>query len=1004
VRLEYLRHLSGPNVFTAAPVSIARIELEELTGRETTDYPAFADGLLAALPGLRDHHCAAGQPGGFSEAMRRGTYFGHVAEHIALELSGLAGREVHLGRTMWAGSDGRYDVMMECPPDEPEDSAVPSELCQLAIAVIGDLLAERTPDLTGHLEAIARTAERERLGPSTAAIAAAARRRDIPVRRVGGLSMLRLGYGCHRRLVSAAMTEQTSAIGVDIAGDKMLTKKLMARAGIAVPDGVVARTEIEAIRAADELGDPVVIKPRNGNHGRCVTVGIRTAAEARQAYRRAAAGSGSCEVIVETFVPGRDYRVLIVDGRVAAAAELRPPCVTGDGEHTVMELIDLMNSDPRRGQGHSRPLTKITVDDAMLAHIAAAGYQPGTVPANGHQVTLRRNGNLSTGGTSRDVTDQVHPDVAEMCRRAAAVTGLDVCGVDLRLEDISAPLFAPFAPLAAGHAGSNGRAGAAGRAGAVRRERQAAAVIEINACPGLRMHLTPAEGTGRAVAEAIVDRLYPPGAMSRIPVISVTGTNGKTTTVRMIAHVLRQAGLRTGMSCTDGVFIGGKCVLEADAAGPRSAEMVLDDTTVEVAVLETARGGILRRGLGYDKADVAVITNISGDHLGDEGIDTKDDLIGVKALVADELRRGGNVVLNAEDHATAGIADRPAVRRNAPVLRFFSVLPGNAVIDRHKRAGGICYELSDGQVIETAGGLQRLIMNIAELPGAFGGRARHVVANALAAIAACRAAGVTVKNIREALSTFTPGAVNPGRGNVYAVAAGPAATAAAGPVLVDYAHNAAALHATGQMVASVWQGEPVAAITLPGDRRDDLITESAEAIASWFGTVVVYEDEDLRGRAPGQMRSQVADAMRRIRPEVHITFADGPAQALRSAVAVAAGAPVLFLYERLELALTALNAVGATPWPEEDLMGDLESAPPLDDLPSELVLRAEEPADAGAAPIPAAADALEDSAASGPVGVGVDFPVPKSPGSDETSLARGRAGDYWSMSGAGRTG
>ncbi|HEX2319498.1 MAG TPA: cyanophycin synthetase [Streptosporangiaceae bacterium] len=922
MRLEHMRHLGGPNIFGTKPVSLARIELDELTCKETTDLPGFAERLLELLPGLREHHCAAGRPGGFIDAMSHGTYFGHVAEHVALELSGLAGRDVHLGRTMWAGADGRYDLMMECPADEPEDSAIPSELCALAITVIEELLAERSPDLTADLEAIGRSAERERLGPSTTAIAEAARRRGIPVRRVGGLSMLRLGYGCHRRLVSAAMTEQTSAIGVDIASDKMLAKKLMARAGIAVPDGVVAKTEVEAIRAADAIHGTVVVKPRNGNHGRCITVGVQTPAEARQAYRRAAAGSGSCEVIVETYVPGKDYRVLVVDGRVAAAAELRPPWVTGDGEHTVIELIDMVNADPRRGHGHSRPLTKITVDDAMLAHIAAAGFQPGTVPTNGQQITLRRNGNLSTGGTSKDVTDQVHPDVAELCRRAAAVTGLDICGIDLRLEDIAAPLFAP------GLAGTSRHGG----------NRQAAAVIEINACPGLRMHLTPADGMGRAVAEAIVDRLYPPGAISRIPIVSVTGTNGKTTTVRMIAHVLRQAGLRTGMSCTDGVFIGGRCVLEADASGPLSAEMVLDDTTVEAAVLETARGGILRRGLGYDKADVAVITNISADHLGEDGIDNQKDLISVKSLVAEEVRRGGNVVLNATDHATAAIADRPAVRRNEPVLRYFSVTPGNALIERHKRSGGICYEASDGQLIETAGGLQRLIMNIADLPGAFGGRAQHVVANALAAIAACRAAGVTVKDIREALSTFTPGAVNPGRGNVYAVTAGPAASTAAGPVLVDYGHNAAALQATGQMVASVWEGEPVAAITLPGDRRDDLITESAEAIASWFGTVVIYEDQDRRGRAPGEMRELIATAMRKIRPEVHVTFADGPGEALRAAVELAAGGPVLFLYEKLDPALEALESLGATPWPEEDLMGDLEGAAPPDDLPSDLII------------------------------------------------------------------
>jgi cyanophycin synthetase len=943
VRLEHVRQLGGPNIFSTKPVSLARIELDELTCKETTDFAGFAERLLDLLPGLRDHHCAAGRPGGFIDAMASGTYFGHVTEHVALELSGLAGRHVHLGRTMRAGADGRYDVMMECPADEPEDSAVPGELCRLAMSVVTDLLAQRTPDVTAHLEAIARTAERDRLGPSTTAIAEAARRRDIPVRRVGGLSMLRLGYGCHRRLVSAAMTEQTSAIGVDIAGDKMLAKKLMARAGIAVPDGVVAKTEVEAIRAADELGGPVVVKPRNGNHGRCITVGVRTPAEARQAYRRAAAGSGSCEVIVETFVPGKDYRVLVVDGRVAAAAELRPPCVTGDGEHTVIELIDLLNADPRRGQGHSRPLTRITVDDAMLAYVAAAGFQPGTVPTNGQQVTLRRNGNLSTGGTSKDVTDQVHAEVAELCRRAAAVTGLDICGIDLRLEDIGAPLFAPS--LAGSGRSSGGR--------------QAAAVIEINACPGLRMHLTPADGTGRAVAEAIVDRLYPPGALGRIPIVSVTGTNGKTSTVRMIAHVLRQSGLRTGMSCTDGVFIGGRCVLEADASGPRSAEMVLDDTTVEVAVLETARGGILRRGLGYDKADVAVITNISADHLGEDGIEDLGDLIGVKALVAEEIRRGGNLVLNAADHATAAIADRPAVRRNEPVLRYFSITPGNAVIERHKRSGGICYEASDGQIIETAGGLQRLIMNIAELPGAFDGRARHVVANALAAIAACRAAGVTVKDVREALSTFTPGAVNPGRGNVYAVTAGPAASTAAGPVLVDYGHNAAALHATGQMVASVWAGEPVAAITLPGDRRDDLVTESAEAVASWFGTVVVYEDEDRRGRAPGEMRELIAAAMRKIRPEVHITFADGPAGALRAAVELAAGGPVLFLYEKLDPALAALESLGATPWPEEDLMGDLEGEPIEDGLPRDLLSDA---GNAAATPLPPATNSPLDPA------------------------------------------
>lgn len=893
MHLEYVRHLSGPNVFCRSPVSLARLELGELTCRETTDFLGFAERLATAVPALREHHCAAGRPGGFIDAMARGTYFGHVVEHVTLELSALAGREVHLGRTMWAGADGRYDVMTECPPDEPDDSAVPQELYQLAISVVIDLISKKSPDSTQHLEAIARTVERERLGPSTAAIAAAARRRGIPVRRIGRLSMLRLGYGCYRRLASAATTEQTSALGVDIAGDKMLAKQFLARAGIPVPEGTVAHSVQDAVAALEELGGPIVIKPRNGNHGKCVTVGVRTPAQAEQAYRRAAAGSGSCEVIVESYIPGNDYRVLVVDGRVIAAAQLMPPSVTGDGSSSIAELIDAVNADPRRGHGHSRVLTKIAVDDVTVAHLAATGLDQASVPAAGQQVTLRKNGNLSTGGTSKDVTDVVHDDVAELCRRSAMAASLDVCGIDIRLPDIGAPLL------------SGGS--------------QPAAVIEINACPGLRMHLAPAEGNPRDVAEPIIDRLYPPGAQSRIPIIAVTGTNGKTTTVRMIAHVLSQAGLRTGMSCTEGVWIGGRCVLQADASGPRSAEIVLDDTSVEAAVLETARGGIVRRGLGYDKADVAVITNISHDHLGDDGIDELDELVSVKALVAEELAEGGSVVLNAADQRVAAIADRAAVRKNTPMVRFFSSIPGCGVIERHKRAGGICYEVCDGQITETEGSRQRVIMDVAELPGAFGGKARHVVANALAAAAACRAVGVPVKDIRVALSDFAPARANPGRGNVYVATANQDGSASPSPVLVDYGHNAAALSATGELVRAAWIGHHVAAITLPGDRRDDLIGESAEAIASCFATVVVYEDEDLRDRAPGEMRELVAAAMRKARPDIVIRHARDAHDALHQAVTLAAGGAVLFIYEKLSAAMAALDALEAAPWPEAEL-------------------------------------------------------------------------------------
>jgi cyanophycin synthetase len=881
VRLGNLRHLNGPNVYASRPVSVARLELDELTCRETTGYPGFAGRLAAVLPGLAGHHCSAGQPGGFLAAMARGTYFGHVTEHVALELSALAGREVRLGKTLWAGADGRYDIVLERPADEPADSCVPAELLTIAIAVVSDLLARREPQFAAGVTRISRLVEAESLGVSTAAIADAARRRDIPVRRIGSRSMLRLGYGCRRRLVCAALTEQTSAVGVDIASDKVLAKQLLASAGLPVPDGGIARSPRQAAELLELLGGPAVIKPQYGNHGAGVAPGVLTPAQAETAYAKASAGNPA--VIVEAFIPGNDYRVLVIDGRVVAAAELRPASVTGDGTSSIRQLVDQANTDPRRGDGHSRELTRIMLDEAAVSHLAEGGLRPGSVPAAGELVTLRKNANLSTGGTSRDVTDQVHDDVAGMCRRAAAAAGLDICGIDIRLADISAPL-----PADGG--------GAAGQRGAV---------IELNACPGLRMHLSPAEGRPRDVAGAIIDRLYPPGAPARIPVVAVTGTNGKTTTVRMIGHILRQAGLRAGMATTDGVYAAGRLIYQADASGPRSAEMVLDDPSAEAAVLETARGGIIRRGLGYDKADVAVITNITADHLGADGVDDLDELIDVKALVAEEIHDGGTVVLNADDLAVAALAGRPAVARRAPVIRYFSLDPGNPVVQQHRAAGGISYQLRDGELVEIDGSRELDLAAVAELPGAFGGLAPHVVANALAAVAACRALGVSAKDIRRALASFTPAEANPGRGNLY--------LASGSPVILDYGHNAAALDATGAMISNVWGGQPVAAVTLPGDRRDDLVIESATAVAAWFGQVVVYEDEDKRGRRPGEMTELIVSALRRARPDIVCVTAADPPEALRRAILMAAGDAVLFVYEKLGLARDALTAAGAEP-------------------------------------------------------------------------------------------
>jgi cyanophycin synthetase len=478
-----------------------------------------------------------------------------------------------------------------------------------------------------------------------------------------------------------------------------------------------------------------------------------------------------------------------------------------------------------------------------------------------------------------------------------------VCGIDVRLADISAPLH-PAGPHQAGpHESGPGQAGP--DQAAPHGPPPAGAVIELNACPGLRMHLSPEEGTARDVAAAVVDQLYPPGAPSRVPVVAVTGTNGKTTTVRMIGHILGQSGLRVGMATTDGVYCGGSLVYHADASGPRSARMVLDDTSVEAAVLETARGGIIRGGLGYDQADVAVVTNITADHLGSDGIDHLGELTAVKALVAEEIKDGGAVVLNADDPVTAALADRPAVRRHAPDIRYFSLDPGSELAARHRRAGGLVYTVAGGQLVESSGSAGRPLMELAGLPGAFGGRAPHLVANALAAIAACRALGVSAKDIRQALATFTPAEANPGRGNVF--------LAGGCPVVVDYGHNAAALAATGAMIGSVWGGRPAAAVTLPGDRRDDLIAASAAAIARWFGAVAVYEDSDRRGRRPGQMQEMIMAELRRARPGIRCVPARSPQDALRAAVTMAGGHPVLFVHESFSQARAALAAIGAEP-------------------------------------------------------------------------------------------
>ncbi|WP_430780174.1 cyanophycin synthetase [Actinoplanes sp. G11-F43] len=880
MKIESLRRLRGPNVYLSRPAVVARLRLGDLTGVETADVTGFTERLLRALPGLAEHHCAAGTPGGFVSRLRGGTYFGHVAEHACIELSQLIGRDVTFGRTVGTEEAGVYDVIMECPVDESPESPVPGELLTAAIDLVRQVHAGAGPaagQLAARLAGLAALAEREATGPSTRSIIAAARRRGIPVERFDDLSLVRLGWGHRRRMAWAAMTDRTSAVGVDIAGDKHVTRRLLDEAGIPVAPGGAAGTEAEAIRLLGELGGPVVVKPRNGRHGRGVTLHLTTP----EAVARAFAAIGG-EAVVERQLDGRDYRVLVVAGEVVAVAERVAAHVTGDGRSTITALIEAVNADPRRGTGHSRVLTRITVDETVRGVLARDGRTPESVPADGEVVRLRDTANLSTGGTSRDVTDQVHPDVTRICRRVAALLGLDIAGIDLRLPDAGAPVPPGGGVTTAG-------------------------VIEVNAVPGLRMHLAPVEGRARDVGDAIVRAMFPGGSDGRVPAVAITGTNGKTTVTRLTAHLLSGAGTRVGTATTDGVTIDGRVIQVADATGPRSAQMVLGDPQVEVAVLETARGGLLRRGLGYDWSDVGVITNITADHLGQDGLTSIEELAHVKAVVAERVRDGGTLVLNADDPWVRSLVDRPRVRADRKRLVWFSLDPRNPVLTEHLARGGAAYVLHDGWLVQATGARRTPLTRLAEVPGAYGGAALHVAANTLAAIAAARALGARPERLADRLAEFDPATGNPGRGTLFRL----------GDVslYVDYAHNPAALATTLRTLHRVWGPERcVAAVTLPGDRRADLLAASAQVLADGLTRVVLYEDEDRRGREPGEVAGLVEREMRARRPQLTAVRADGFRDAVTRALDLAApGEVVLVIYESWGPMRSYLTGLGAVP-------------------------------------------------------------------------------------------
>jgi cyanophycin synthetase len=828
------------------------------------------------------HHCAEGRPGSFVKRLQAGTYFGHIVEHVALELTEPVGIPTFHGKTRFTGEPGCYWVIVEYKSEKGMQF-----LLRTAVELVESLVRGESFPLEQRLEEARKIVARTGLGPSTRAIVDAASRRGIPWTQIGESSLVQLGFGKERKFIQAAMSSQTSAVAVDIASDKELTKALLREASIPVPRGVIVTSESEAIAALDELGAPVVIKPLNGCQGKGVSLNLTTRAHVKQAFHLAKQQAE--RVLVEELFEGRDYRVLVVNGKLVAASERRPAHVLGDGISTIAELIELLNQDPQRGDEHEKPLTRIAVDPALTAFLGKCGLSLSYLPQQGEIVFLRECANLSTGGTARDVTDQVHPQIAALCERAARIIGLDICGIDLILREISEPIQP-----------GNG-------------------IVEVNAAPGLRMHQSPSEGARREAGEAIIETLYPSRATGRIPIISVTGTNGKTTITRMIGRIIADTGKSVGMTTTDGIYINGELIVKGDMTGPRSARTVLSDPAVEVAVLETARGGIVRGGLGYDWSDISVISNIRLDHIGQNGIASLDDLLYIKSLVAERVRKGGTLILNADDERLAKLMEMPRVSRLKKRVVYFSTYPHHVLIRRHLDAGGTAYLLNHGWIVEATRAMESRIIRACDIPTTLNGAACFQVANALAAVAACRAYGLSYEAIAASLASFRGESHNAGRTNLYQVAGG--------YVLVDYGHNPDAFTAVCRMAARWRERCVTAVIGVPGDRDNTVIEQAGRVAARGFQRVIIKEDEDLRGRRRGEVARLLSQAAQNEIPQCECRVVLEEAEAFKTAMAeMQPGELVVVFYEKLDHILAALRERGAVPVENiPDLASEMEA-------------------------------------------------------------------------------
>jgi len=815
LRITRLRALRGPNFWRLAPVIACDVRLGALENVSSADIPGFVDRLQVALPTLREHPCTRGEAGGFVERLVEGTHIPHILEHVSLELQTLAGSDVSFGRVVPSGDEGVWWLIVAYEEEEVGLQAVRD-----AVAMVRACMTGAEVDVPQLVRDLIDLHESVRLGPSTGAIVEEARRRGIPVRRLNNRSLVQLGLGKNLRRIQATMTDYTSAIAVEIAQDKDDTKRVLEAIGLPVPKGDVISSAEDAVEVAQEIKFPVLVKPLDASHGRGISGRLDTPEAVRAAYETASYYGR--RVVIETFAEGRDHRVLVVNGRVVACAERVPAHVVGDGRSTVRQLVELANQDPRRGVGHSKILTQLPDDKQTDEFLAKRGLSLDGVPPAGEPVFLRATANLSTGGTSIDRTDEMHPDNVTACEMAAGAVGLDIAGIDVLTPDISVPF-----------------------------RENGAVIIEVNAAPGVRMHTHPAEGKPRNVGAPIIDMLYEPGSETTIPVVAVTGTNGKTTTVRLIAHLFRSTEANVGFTTTDGVYLGNRLVIEGDMTGPFSANIVLSNPTVDVAVLETARGGILRAGLGFDEADVGVVLNVSADHLGLRGINTIEQLADVKSVIPAVVKREGHAVLNADDPLVYAMRERCAGD-----IVLFSVLPDgeNEAMEEHLAQGGIAARIEGDTFVIRRGRLRIPIAAVRDVPLMLGGAASFQRGNVLAAIASAYVLGMRYDDIRAGLLSFFPSpSLTPGRLNLLRVGRG--------RVLVDYAHNAAAVQGLMEFVANLDAARRIGVIAVPGDRRDEDI-RTVGRLSGGLDYAIVKEDEDLRGRDEGEAAELLIEGLR----------------------------------------------------------------------------------------------------------------------------------------------